>query len=304
MPVGGDGARGTHRDAQLALDAGVDVERLAVGVEVGGHQDRAQGDGTAELRVDDAAVPPHAAHPSRLGHRLVGHRPHLARPASRLEGEAGRHVHRPHPELAQTRHDGPTRAVRVARGLLELHVDRRMEGGTEVVAVEPEHQADDGRGVGKHFQDVGLLVGRRRILERDETDVVGAGGQAQLAQLGGSESRAGHRSRSTPSEPGFPPSRNQTTSGCCSRVMVAPPLIRRNGRRADTHQAVSGLQQRARALLAEKGQCLRLRRVPRRLGPLQQRPSGVGHAHQMGRGRPHRALSSPTPDAAYARCSG
>jgi len=81
-----DRADRARRHAEVAAEAGIEVERLAVVVERGVNQDRVEKDVVTETRMNDVPVDSHVPHAGLDGHRLVGDVPE-APPG------AGVHVH-------------------------------------------------------------------------------------------------------------------------------------------------------------------------------------------------------------------
>ena len=126
VPVRGDGSHGTRRHAQLAFQARVVRDRLAIGGGLGGDQDGAQQDEVAEPGVDDVAVDAHVPQARSDGDRLVRHDPNLpTRKAVHLHREAHRRVQRPNPLALQGRHDLAGDLVDVIAGVVEFEVGDR-----------------------------------------------------------------------------------------------------------------------------------------------------------------------------------
>ena len=72
-------------------------------------------------------------------------------------------------------------------GVMELEVGHRAGGAPDRLPVHAADETDQGAGAGEDTQDVVALVVELGAVDGDEADVVGAGIEAEPAELGGVE---------------------------------------------------------------------------------------------------------------------
>ncbi len=143
VAVRGDGPDRAGRHAQLAFEAGVVGDGLAVGRRLGVDQYRAKDDEVAELGVDDVAVDAHVTQARRHGHRLVRDDPNLAGEAVLLHRKARRRVHGPDALLFQGGDDLAGDLVGMVVGAVKLQIRGGTGWTADRLSIHPADEAEE-----------------------------------------------------------------------------------------------------------------------------------------------------------------
>ena len=131
--------------------------------------------------VDDVAVD---AHPSETGgdrDGLMRDDPHLVGPTGRFHRKAHRRIGGAHATRLKRENDAARDVIALIGRMMKFEVGGGTRGAADIFAIHPDDEGDERSSEGKGGENVVALIVERRLCQRDETNVVGAGLESDVA---------------------------------------------------------------------------------------------------------------------------
>src|SRR5262245_16576791 len=133
--------------------------------------------------MDHVAMDAHLSKPCGHSYRLVGDHPGLAdRPALHLHRKAHRWIDGTHAMGFECGHNPVRHRVDVLAGVMEFHIRYRARRTADGRVVHAANKADERLRGRKEAQDIGALLGDLRLLDGNETDIIGSRISTELTQ--------------------------------------------------------------------------------------------------------------------------